>query len=34
MSAQYQAFLRGKGIQHQKSCSYIPKQNGLAEKKN
>ena len=34
MSNEFQSFLQNKGIISQRSCSYTPQQNGVAERKN
>ena len=34
MSNEFQSFLQTKGIVSQRSCSYTPQQNGVAERKN
>ena len=34
MSNEFQSFLQNKGIASQRSCSYTPQQNRVAERKN
>ena len=34
MSNEFQSFLQNKGMVSQRSCSYTPQQNGVAERKN
>ena len=34
MSTEFQIFLQSHGITSQRSCSFTPEQNGVAERKN